>query len=416
MDERPLEPAVAAGIDLRQRAREIQREREALQHGGGLAFRSPARMQPVIRPVIEQDWVTMLRQGVKPREVTPQFMDPRELEVLRDDPDLALAWYVLTNELGVVRDSEAMATLSDARGCITWVGGNSKIRDEAEGCGFCCGARWAEMGTNGIRLVTHSPLRGVQIYGPEHWMDFQVRWACTAVRILDPRTRRLLAVVNMTGPWTKVHSDTLGWLYRIVLRVEDAVRSAPHRMQWQQLLEAAGPLERIGAPTLVIDRHGVVVTTHNIETARVGDRMFPGTGKITSGETFLPALGWCLLEPLPAHGWLIVRRRQRGEDNPRIRVTLDLADPTQLWVRVTGPNVSWQSKIRPLHAKILQRLARRPEGVTPDGLNTDLYGPAAKTTVIPEMSKLRTEFGGLLQPPGKNKYKLGPNIILDIKQ
>src|SRR5262249_31666627 len=159
---------------------------------------------------------------------------------------------------------------------------------------------------------------------------------------------------------------------------EDAVGGAPHHMQRQRLVKAAGPLERIGAPALVIDRHGVVGATHNIETARVGDRMFPETREITSGETFLPALGWCLLEPRTAHGWLIVQRQQRGEDGPEIRVTLDLADPTQLWVRVTGPNVSWQSKIRPLHAKILHRLASRPEGLTSDGLNTDLYGPAAK--------------------------------------
>jgi hypothetical protein len=36
--------------------------------------------------------------------------------------------------------------------------------------------------------------------------------------------------------------------------------------------------------------------------------------------------------------------------------------------------------------------------------------------VIPEMSKLRKELGGLLQPRGNNNYKLDPNITLDIKQ
>jgi hypothetical protein len=56
MREMPLEPAVAAGIDPLQRAREIQREREApLQHGGGVAIFSPTRRQPVIRSVIKQD-------------------------------------------------------------------------------------------------------------------------------------------------------------------------------------------------------------------------------------------------------------------------------------------------------------------------------------------------------------------------
>lgn len=397
MGKRRLEPAVGAGIDLRQRACEIQREREALQHGGGVAAYSPTTMRPVMRPVIKQDWITMLRQGVKPREVAPQFVDPRELEGLRGDRDLALAWQVLVDELGVVGNSEVMATLSDARGCITRMGGNRKIRDEADRHGFRCGALWAEMGTNGIRLVTQSSLRGAQIYGPEHWMDFQLRWACTAVRVMNPRTRLLLAVINVTGPWTRVHSDTLGWLYQIALRIEDAVRSEAHRMEWPRLSEAAGSLERIGAPALVIDSHGVVVAAHR-SSVQVGDQALPETVEITSGETFLPTLGWCLLEPLPARGWLI-RSQQPDEDDPVIRVTLDLTDPTQRWVRVAGPNVSWQSKIRPLHAKILQRLASRPEGLTPNELNADLYGPTTKTTVIPEISKLRIELGGLLQPP-----------------
>ncbi|MGH3754017.1 MAG: hypothetical protein ACRDRP_15230 [Pseudonocardiaceae bacterium] len=72
-----LEAAVSAGVDPVQRAREIYLVREAVQFGAGSAVSSPTR----IRPVIRQDWDTMLRQGVKPRDVTPQFLDSRELEV-----------------------------------------------------------------------------------------------------------------------------------------------------------------------------------------------------------------------------------------------------------------------------------------------------------------------------------------------
>jgi hypothetical protein len=68
----------------------------------------------------------MLRDGVKPHDVTPEFLDPRELEVLQGDPDLDLAWQVLVDQLGVVCDVGFMATLSDARGCIIRVGGSTK--------------------------------------------------------------------------------------------------------------------------------------------------------------------------------------------------------------------------------------------------------------------------------------------------
>jgi hypothetical protein len=362
----------------------------------------------------------MLRQGVNPRSVTPQFLDSRELESLQDDPDLVLTWRMLVHHLGLVRNSEFMAAVSDARGCVVWTDGNAKIRDEVERYGSGCGAKCAETGTNGIRLVTQSLMRGAQIYGPEHWMDFQLRWTCTAVGIFDPHTRprRLLAVINMTVPWMKVHSDTLGWLYEIAQRIEDALRTARYRTQWGRLAAAAGLLERIDGSALVIDSRGVVVAAHD-SIFPAGDRVIPADAGLVPGLAFLPALGWCVLEPLPACGWLVRSLRQH-EDEPAIRVTLDLTDPTQPWVRVTGPNVSWCSRVRPLHATILQLLAGRSGGLTPAALQAELYGADAKTRVSPEMTKLRKELGGLLHPtsrkPGDNRYRFGHNVTVDIHQ
>ncbi len=412
-----LEPAVSAGVDPVQHAREIQRVREAVHSSDWAAVSARPSTRAVLRSVIRQDWDEMLRQGVDPRGVTPQFLDPCELESLQDDPDLALTWQVLVHHLGLIPNSGIMATVSDARGCVVWTGGNPRVRDQADRYGFSRGAKWADMGTNGIRLVTQSLLKGAQIYGPEHWMDFQLRWTCTAAGVFDPHTRRLLAVINVTGPWEKVHSDTLGWLFEIARRIEDALSTSPRRMQWVRLAEAAGPLERIDSPALVIDRLGTVVAAHKW-AFQMGDRLLlPEAAATAPGWKFLPALGWCALEPLPARGWL-VRPLRHDENKPVIRVTLDLTDPIQPWVRVTGPNVSWHSRVRPLHATIFQRLASRPDGLTPEDLSADLYGPAAKTSVSPEMSKLRNELGGLLHPtshkPGDNRYRLGRNITVEI--
>jgi hypothetical protein len=89
-------------------------------------------------------------------------------------------------------------------------------------------------------------------------------------------------------------------------------------------------------------------------------------------------------------------------------------------VRVTGPNVSWRSRVRPLHAKILQLLAGRPDGLTPAELQADLYGAGAKTRVSPEMARLREELGGLLHPTsrkaGDTRYRFGHNVTVDIHQ
>jgi hypothetical protein len=415
-----LEAAVPAGVDPVQHAREIQRVREMVQFGAGPAVSPRTATRAVIRPVIRQDWDTMLRQGVHPHGAIPQFLDARELESLRNDPDLVLTWRVLTHRLGLVRDSEFMATASDARGCVVWTGGNMKMRGEAGRYGFSCGAQWAKVGTNGTRLVTQGLSSGAQIYGPEHWMDFQDRWTCTTVGVFDPHTRprRLRAVINVTGPWTKVHSDTLGWLYEIAQSIEDALRTAQHRTQWGRLAEAAGLLERIDGSALVIDSHGVVVAAHE-SVFQVGERVIPKDAETAPGLAFLPGLGWCVLEPLPARGWL-VRSLRHDEDAPAIRVTLDFTDPVQPWMRVTGPYTSWRCRVRPLHARILQLLARWPDGLTPAQLQAELYGASAKIRVPPEMAKLRKEFGGLLQPtsrkPGDNSYRFSHNVTVDIHQ
>jgi hypothetical protein len=407
-----LEAAVSAEVDPLQRAYEIRRIREAVQSSADSVACNPA----VIREVILEDWERMLRQGVDPSNVTPRFLDARELESLQDDPDLALTWQLLVQQLGLVRNSMFMATMCDTQGRVVRTGGNLKVRDEADRHGFRCGAQWAEMGTNGIRLVTQSQVRGAQIYGPEHWLDFQARWTCTAAGVFDPHTRpgRLVAVINVTGPWTKVHGDTLGWLCLIARCIENELRITGHRSQWGLLGEAAGPLDRIGGPALVVDSLGAVVAAHKW-TFQPGDRVIlPKAAGIAPGRAFLPALGWCVLEPLPACGWL-VRSLRQDEDRPVLRVILDLTDPAQAWVRVVGSNVSWWSRVRPLHAKILQRLAGRPDGLTPAELQADLYGAAAKTRVAPEMTKLRKEFGGLLHPISR-RYRFGDNITVDIQQ
>ncbi|MCA1673035.1 MAG: hypothetical protein LC799_12840, partial [Actinobacteria bacterium] len=100
MGETGLEAAVPPGVDLVQHAREIHRVREGAQLGDWSAVSARTTARAVIRPVIRQDWDTMLRQGVNSGGVAPQFLDSRELKSLQDDPDLTLTWRMLTHHLG----------------------------------------------------------------------------------------------------------------------------------------------------------------------------------------------------------------------------------------------------------------------------------------------------------------------------
>jgi transcriptional regulator of acetoin/glycerol metabolism len=278
-----LEPAVSGDIDPRQRAYEIREVRDAVQSGADAAVGN----QRVIREVIRRDWDTMLRQGVNPSGMTPRFLDLRELESLQQDRDLALTRRLLVQQLGLVSNSDFMITVCDGNGRVVWTGGNPKVRNEADRFGFIPGALWREMGTNGIRLVTEFLLRGVQVYGPEHWLNPQVRWTCTAAGVYYPRTRpgSPVAVINVMGPWLKVHAHTLGWLCLIARCIEEELRTTTHRSQWRPLVEAARPLDQIGCPALVIDSCGVVVAAHEWDL-QPGDRVIlPRAGSIAPGRS-----------------------------------------------------------------------------------------------------------------------------------
>jgi transcriptional regulator of acetoin/glycerol metabolism len=238
---------------------------------------------------------------------------------------LVLAKQVLINRLGQVLDSDFMWTVHDGQGCVIWTGGNPAVCAEADRNGFRPGALWGQMGTNAARLVSELLAPAAQIYSAEHWFEFQTRWTCTAAGVFEPRTGRLIAVINVTGAWMNVHRDTLGRLVEIARRIEDALPTTLSRRQWGRLAEAAGPLQRIGGPALVIDCAGVVVDAHEL-AVQPGDQLALPQAGIVPGWTFLPALGWASLEPLPARGWLI-RPLRDGQGTPVIRVTLDLADP-----------------------------------------------------------------------------------------
>jgi hypothetical protein len=92
----------------------------------------------------------MLDQGVNPWALTPQFLDPREVRSLQDNPDRALTWKMLDEQLQLVSGSEFMATVSDARGCIIWTAATRSYatRPANTGSGVVpSGMTWAPTGS-----------------------------------------------------------------------------------------------------------------------------------------------------------------------------------------------------------------------------------------------------------------------------
>ncbi|HEY0805330.1 MAG TPA: hypothetical protein VGD84_09705 [Pseudonocardiaceae bacterium] len=83
---------------------------------------------------------------------------------------------------------------------------------------------------------------------------------------------------------------------------------------------------------------------------------------------------------------------------------------------VRGQNVSWPVvHIRSLHARIVRLIHESENGVTSAELTTLLYGPNSKTSVRPELTKLRRLLGSLFAPHQTGgSYRFADHVVMDI--
>lgn len=335
----------------------------------------------------------MRRYGIDPDHAyggAPLPLD--ELERRRRASGLTDALPILRNGLLTVADEAShIMVVVDPAGRVLWRDGSSAVCRKADGLGFIEGASWEEgaVGTNaiGTALVVR---RAVQVYSAEHYVRTHHAWTCAAAPVHDPRTGRLLGVVDVSGPAASVHPATLALVDAVAKLAESQLRSA-HRLDLELLRAIATPLlARTGGRAMVTDPHGWVAAVAGV--APVNRVLLPE--RIASGRTWLPVLGPCIVEPLPG-GWLV--RLIEEETAPVTRVVLDVSRPEQWTLTVGGAFGTWEHALTRRHAEILFVLACHPAGRTAAQLSTDLFGgPPRTVTVRAEMSRLRRHLGGVL--------------------
>jgi hypothetical protein len=382
-----LEPAVPAGADPRRYAKVLAEVHQATLAGEPVATRP--------RELISESWARVRRRGVDPDHGDdPDPVGTEELEQRRRSSGLAEVLPVLRAGLVTVADEAAhIMVVVDAAGRVLWRDGSSAVRRRADGLGFVEGASWSEetVGTNaiGTALVVRRP---IQVWSAEHFVRTHHAWACSSSPVFDPRDGRLLGVIDVSGPAPGIHPSTLALVDAVARLAESHLRGA-HQAELERLRAIATPvLARLDGQALAVDRHGWVAAVSGVapvDRIRVPDR-------VEADRAWLPALGPCLMEPLPG-GWL-VRLTDSGDDGePATSVVLDLRRPSQAVLTVGGPSGAWEHRLSPRHAEILFVLASTRSGRTAHELAGDLFGDPARTiTVRAEMSRLRRHLGGVL--------------------
>lgn len=386
----PMNVPQLAAVDAARAARVLNEMRDARLSG------RRARVAP--RPVIEQSWERMLRSGVDPEhDFRAGLLSADEVRRRREESPLREVLPVLREGLLSVADvAHHIMVVADDEGRVLWREGCGPVLRKADGLGFELGADWGEavVGTNGVGTpaVVRRP---VQVFAAEHFVRSHTAWTCAGAPITDPRSGRLLGVVDVSGPLETMHPATLAWVDSVAKLAESRLREK-HLSSLERLRAVAAPvLARVGGRAAAVDPDGwTAAVTGMPYTSRV-----PLPKSPSPGRRWLPGLGVCSVEPL-AGGWL-VRSVDEGAEPPArdaTRIALDLSRARRWSVTVSGNAGSWSHELSPRHAELLYLLAAHRGGRSAAELAEDLFGDPARTvTVRAEMSRVRRYLGGLLE-------------------
>ncbi|MGW4723856.1 GAF domain-containing protein [Streptomyces sp. NPDC004291] len=395
-----------AAMDAARATRLLHRVREET-----LAGRTP----PIApRPVIDASWQRMARLGLDPDQGTSTVLLHRdELEERRRTTLLAEVMQTLTRGLAGIADASLqIMVVTDEHGRVLWRQGNSGVLRRANGICLEEGAAWTEHTTGTNAVGTALALgRAVQVHSAEHYLHTLHNWTCAAAPVRDPRDRRLLGILDVSGPASTFHPAMLA-LVDSVAQLAEAEMRERHRRAVERLRAVAAPiLCRVGGRAVAVDAHGWTAAVTGLAPV---DRI-PLPKSFRAGRVWLPSLGTCAVEPLPG-GWLLRVEDGPGAGEPDAetpqRVVLDLSRPRRWTVSVSGPAGGWQQELSPRHAELLCVLALHRDGRTAAELAEDVFGDRTRTvTVRAEMSRVRRTLSGVL---AHRPYRFREEVTVEV--
>ncbi|YAL83606.1 GAF domain-containing protein [Dermacoccaceae bacterium W4C1] len=177
-----------------------------------------------LRAQISESWARSANSGVTHHLQSPPITLPEsDLRSWRAAHPLARVLPLLEDVLGpAVQDCDALLAVGDEQGQLLWVSGSGAALRRADRIGFVPGSSWDERlaGTNapGTALALDQP---VMVAGEEHFRESVRAWSCVATPIHDPRTSRLLGVLDVTGGPQLVVPQTMA-MVRAAARLAEA--------------------------------------------------------------------------------------------------------------------------------------------------------------------------------------------------
>jgi len=157
----------------------------------------------------------------------------------------------------IAQQSSMVVAVGDIGSTIVWSASSNQMQSAAESVHFVEGGQWREelVGTNALALSLKTQQSSC-VFSNEHYMTSIQDWVCYAAPIIDPYSKQVLGVIDLSTTW-KNH-NSLGLL--AAERCASIIQSALLEHQKQQLF-----IRAFAAPQILFNGKALVLTPRQIE-------------------------------------------------------------------------------------------------------------------------------------------------------
>lgn len=157
----------------------------------------------------------------------------------------------------IAQQSSMVVAVGDIGSTIIWSASSRQMRSAAESVHFVEGGQWREelVGTNALALSLKTQQSSC-VFSNEHYMSSIHDWVCYAAPIIDPYSKHVLGVIDLSTTWKKHNS--LGLL--AAERCASIIQTALLEYQRQQLF-----IRAFGMPQVLFNGKVLVLTPRQIE-------------------------------------------------------------------------------------------------------------------------------------------------------
>jgi sigma-54 dependent transcriptional regulator, acetoin dehydrogenase operon transcriptional activator AcoR len=175
--------------------------------------------------IIHQSWERSRAYNIDPNRKYGKVSKELWKKSVVNNAELINTALPLMNDMyQLVEGTGFMVILCDRNGRLLKTIGDEEILKKAESVSFVEGADWSEdaVGTNAIGtcIKVNKPL---QVFHYEHYLKILQEWTCSASPIRGTGGN-ILGVLNVSGPYDKVHPHTLGMVVSAAKAVENLLK------------------------------------------------------------------------------------------------------------------------------------------------------------------------------------------------